>query len=177
MTICFSSLWGGFKYLRIMKLILLLFKGLSGLTINFHKNCLYSTTPRRTPIEADSFTFNCGASLLPVTYLGMPISRRSLRWQDWLCLKHAIHDQLATWKVQFLSLGSHFILVNSILSSIPTYWMTMLELPKWVRCKINRILTNFLYNRRDLTKPKCHLGKHLQNKELRNFGRPEHERL
>lgn len=56
------------------------------------------------------------------------ISRR----QDWEKLILAIKGHLPSWKSNLLFLGSRLILVNSILSAIPTYWMSIFKLSRWV---------------------------------------------
>ncbi|XP_039134175.1 uncharacterized protein LOC120271557 [Dioscorea cayenensis subsp. rotundata] len=97
---------GGAEDLRVIKLILLVFEGLSGLETNFSK------------------TF---------TYLGIPVSGRRPRKQDWEKL------------------------VISVLSAVPTYWMSLFRLPPWVIKKINRIQRDFLWSGADIDKPRCRL--------------------
>lgn len=60
---------GGVEDLRIIKLILLVFEGLSGLETNFTKTCLYSTNMHHLPLDGEAKTVNCGVGLLHVTYL------------------------------------------------------------------------------------------------------------
>lgn len=49
------------------------------------------------------------------------------------------------------------MLINSILSSLPTYWMSVFELPSWVRKEINWILRDFLWSCCNISKPKYRL--------------------
>lgn len=74
---------GGLEDLRIVKLILYAFEGLIGLATNFGKTCLLSCIIRRLPSEETAAILNCSSGLLPVTYLGIPISSRRPRKQDW----------------------------------------------------------------------------------------------
>lgn len=66
----------GVEILWIFKLIMYLFEGILGLAINFHKTCLYSTKPGQLPEGSLSATLYYSTSLLPLTYLGIPISGR-----------------------------------------------------------------------------------------------------
>lgn len=69
----------GLEDLRILKLILYLFESISRLDINFAKTCLYSSYIRVLPEVGFTETLNCDVGLLPVTYLGIPISDRRPR--------------------------------------------------------------------------------------------------
>ena len=72
--IIFST--GGFENLQIIKLILYLYEGISGLTINFNKSYLFSTKFGFQPSAATATTLNCANNYLPLTYLGVPLSGR-----------------------------------------------------------------------------------------------------
>ncbi|XP_039120541.1 uncharacterized protein LOC120256947 [Dioscorea cayenensis subsp. rotundata] len=56
---------------------------LSDLETNFSKTCLYTTNLHQLPHVSEAKTINCDVGLLPVTYLGIPISGRRPRKQDW----------------------------------------------------------------------------------------------
>lgn len=66
--------------LRIIKLVLYLFEGLTGLETNLSKTCLYSSKMGELSDMVATKTLNCAVALLPVLYLGIPIlGRRPLR--------------------------------------------------------------------------------------------------
>lgn len=73
---------GELEDLRIVKLILYLFEGLSGLQANFSKTCLYSVKSGVLPDEAAALTLNCTTGFLLVTYLDIPISGGRPHKQD-----------------------------------------------------------------------------------------------
>ncbi|XP_039122026.1 uncharacterized protein LOC120258641 [Dioscorea cayenensis subsp. rotundata] len=123
---------GGLEDLRIVKLILFLFEGMSGLHANFAKTCLYSSNSRVLPDAAAAATLNCTSWRLPVTYLGIPISGGKPRKQDWEGIITKIRRRLSSWKVKQLSIGGRLMLVNSVLFALPTtYWMSIFRLPSW----------------------------------------------
>lgn len=102
----------GAEDLRIIKLILYLFEGISSLAINFHKTSIYST---RIGLQSDSSlsgTLNCSTRSLPLTYLGIPISGKCPNLQDRETLISKIRSRLATWKSRMLSIGGRLTLVN-----------------------------------------------------------------
>lgn len=56
-----------------------------------------------------------------------------------------IGARLPGWKGRLLSRAGRLTLVNSVLSSIPVYYMTSFTLSKWAIKKIDRIRRNFLW--------------------------------
>ncbi|XP_039122000.1 uncharacterized protein LOC120258608 [Dioscorea cayenensis subsp. rotundata] len=148
---------GGLEDLRIIKLMLYIFEGMTGLAMNFSKTCLYASGRDSLPDPVAANTLSCARGILPVTYLGIPISGRRPRRQDWEVIITKISRRLASWKVRFLSLGGRLTLVNSVLSAIPTYWMPLFKVLCWVIKKINRIRRDFLWSGTDIDHPKCRL--------------------
>lgn len=131
--------------LHIIKLILYLFEGASGFTINFSKSCLYSTNYGYQPNEASAAILNCKRDWLPLTYLGVSLLGRRPRRQDWTKLTLMVRPKLTSLKANYLLLGGRLTLVNSVLTSILTYWMSMFNLPSWVIKEIDMIRRDFLW--------------------------------
>lgn len=148
---------GGNEDLRIVKLILYLFEGLTGLETNFAKTCLYTSNLEELPDQSTTLTLQCKVDLLPVSYLGIPIAGRRPRRQDWEGIILKIRRRLASWKMLHLSLGGRLTLMNSVLSTIPTYWMSIFRMPCWVIKKNDRIRRDFLWSGHDINHPRCHL--------------------
>lgn len=136
---------GGLDDLGIVKLILYLFEGLSGLETNFSKTYLYSINLGELPDSSTAETLRCEKALLPVTYC-ITISGRRPRKQDWEVLISKVRRRLSSWKVQHLSLGGHLTLMNSVFSALPTFWMSMFRLPHWVIKDIDRIRRDFIWS-------------------------------
>lgn len=90
---------GGLEDLRIIKLMLNVFEGMTGLATNFSKTCLYVSSVGVLPDIAAAETLSCDRGLLPVTYLGIPIAGRRPRKQDWEGLILKIRRRLSSWKV------------------------------------------------------------------------------
>ncbi|XP_039136185.1 uncharacterized protein LOC120273588 [Dioscorea cayenensis subsp. rotundata] len=148
---------GGIKDLRIIKLILYVFEGMSGLAVNLNKTCLVSTKFGSLPCPTSLATLSCSANVLPITYLGIPIVGRRPRRQDWEVLILKIKVRLSSWKANYLPLGGRLILINSVFSELPTYWMSIFRLPKWVCKCIDRLRRDFLWSGPDIDHPKCRL--------------------
>lgn len=119
---------------------------MTGLETNFAKTCIYSSNMGVLPDAGAANTLNCEFGLLPATYLGISISGRWPRRQDWEGLILKVRRRLSSWKVQHLSFEGHLTLMNSILSALPTYWMSIFRLPSWVIKEIDRIKRDFLWS-------------------------------
>lgn len=100
----------------------------SGLKINYHKSCL-------VPINIDSHkadmlatSFGCMVGSLPFTYLGLRLGLTKALVKDYAPLIYRVERRLAA-SSQFLSYAGRLQLINSVLSSLPTYYMCYLKLP------------------------------------------------
>lgn len=89
---------GGVEYLRIIKPLLYVFEGLSGLETNFAKTCLFSTRKEVWLVANEAATLSCSVGHFPVTYLGLPISGGRPQRQDWESLVAKVRKCLSSWK-------------------------------------------------------------------------------
>ncbi|WMV39938.1 hypothetical protein MTR67_033323 [Solanum verrucosum] len=129
------------KYLRV---ILVLFEGISGLHINWRKSMMY-------PINQVN-NMSCLASILgreigvlPTIYLGMPLGAKSKSIDIWNSVIEKCEKKLAKWKSQYLSKGGRPTLINSVLDALPTYMMSLFPIPPGVIKRLDRIRRNFLW--------------------------------
>lgn len=68
---------------------------------------------------------------------GLPLHMGKLR-------KKKLSARLPKWKGRLLSKPGRLALVNSVLSSLPTYHLTIFPLSKWAKKKLDRIRRSFL---------------------------------
>ncbi|KAH7676557.1 hypothetical protein IHE45_07G024900 [Dioscorea alata] len=88
---------------------------------------------------------NCSTNCLPLIYLGVPLSGRKPRRSNWSTLIGIVRSRLSPWKSTYLSLGGRLTLLNSVLSTVPVYWISVFKLPIWVLNKIYKIRRDFLW--------------------------------
>jgi hypothetical protein len=81
----------------------------------------------------------------PVKILGIAINRKKLRKTDYLPLIKWMSETLLGWRSNFLSRGGRLILLNSVLTALLTYFMSVFELPKWVIKEMDKIRRNFFW--------------------------------
>ena len=63
-----------------------------------------------------------------------------------MILIQRVESRLATWKSKYLSFVGQLTLVNSVLSSLPLYFMSLFRLPAWVIKKIDPYRRSFLWS-------------------------------
>jgi hypothetical protein len=108
---------GSDSQLAILKDILNKISVSSGLIVNFHKSCLVPINISSERANSLAQSFGCTVGSFPFTYLGLPMGLTKPQVKD-----YTLH----------LSYASRLQLVNSVLSSLPTYYMCTLKLPTTV---------------------------------------------
>ncbi|XP_020266417.1 uncharacterized protein LOC109841906 [Asparagus officinalis] len=142
--------------ISILKAILYIFEDISWLGINFSKSSLiyFGKLHNRGQVLASSM--NCKLDYLPIKYLGLPLKYGKLAKSDWQPMLDNMYRKLASWKSSCLSFGGRLVLLNSVLSSIPLYYMSFYKLPSWVIKEVDKIRKNFLWTGKNISKPfKC----------------------
>jgi hypothetical protein len=74
----------------------------------------------------------------PCIYLGMPLSIKKLTKSDWQMLLDKVDRYLATWKARLMSKAGRLEMLNSVLTSLAVYLMTINDMPAWVRTEFDR---------------------------------------
>jgi hypothetical protein len=88
---------------------------------------------------------------MPFTYLGLPLGTTRPSVQDFLPLISRIERRLMGLNT-FLSYVGRFVLVNSVLSSLPTFYLCTLELPISVIEQIDIYRKHFLWDKGDINR-------------------------
>ena len=127
-----------------VKKILLCFEFFSGLSVNCGKSCLYSIGVEEEISERFAGIFGCMKGKIPFKYLGLPIGSDPRRLAVWEPVIERIKNRLSEWKRRSLSFGGRVILINSVLSSLPIYYMSLFKAPKGVLQKIDQYRRGFL---------------------------------
>jgi len=91
------------------------------------------------------------------TYLGYFLKPLGYRVNDGIWLLQKFEKRISNWTFQYLSLGGRLVLVQSVLSSIPVYWMGLAPIPATILQKLRSIMFNFLWGSSDKNK-KFHLA-------------------
>lgn len=77
---------------------------------------------------------------LPCIYLGLPLDKGTRRAKLWDSILAKLDSKLQSWKGKWLSLVGRIVLIHSVLSAIPQYYMSCLEILGCIRDRLIMIL-------------------------------------
>lgn len=97
----------------------------SGFKVNFHKSKVYGIGVLDDDISRCARIMGCEASSFPFIYLGVPLGANMSVKRNWKSVVEKIHNKLSSWKVKTLSFGGKFILIKSVLNSLPLYFFSI----------------------------------------------------
>lgn len=77
--------------------------------------------------------------------LGIPIGANPRKMENWKPVIDKMRCRLSNWKRRHLSLGGRIVLIKSVLTNLPIYYLSFMKAPTKVRKAIKRIKRNFLW--------------------------------
>jgi hypothetical protein len=95
-------------------------------------------------VMASSF-LNCIRGNLPFKYLGLPVGANPRRMSTWEPMVEKIRSKLNSWGNKHVSFGGRLVLINSVLNSIPIFYMSLMKMPVQVRKRVVQIQRDFLW--------------------------------
>ena len=78
-----------------------------------------------TNVEILATILGSKVSSFPMNYLGFPLGSRFKDMSMCYILEKKIERRLSSWKRMYLSKGGRVILATSMLSSLPTYYLSL----------------------------------------------------
>ncbi|GKV52014.1 hypothetical protein SLEP1_g58623 [Rubroshorea leprosula] len=128
-----------------VKAMMRTFELVSGLRINYSKSQLLSINVEKDWRERMADLPNCTVGEFPFKYLGIPVGGNLRRLAIWCPLMERCRNRLSLWNGQFLSFGGRIALINSMLSSLPVFLLSMYKIPRGVIEEIDTIRRRFLW--------------------------------
>ncbi|GKV28743.1 hypothetical protein SLEP1_g37755 [Rubroshorea leprosula] len=128
-----------------IKSIMRTFELVSGLKINFGKSQLMGIGVEDNWRNKMACRLCCKEGEFPFKYLGIPIGGNHKRVAMWKPMVDSFRKKLSTWKGRYLSLGGRITLINSVLSSLPVFLMSIYLIPKGILYSIDKIRRSFLW--------------------------------
>ncbi|XP_028099863.1 uncharacterized protein LOC114299345 [Camellia sinensis] len=127
-----------------LRCVLLCFEMISSLRVNLRKSELILVrTVARLPVMAA--VLGCKVSILPVSYLGLPLGASFKAKGVWDGVVERVQRRLASWKCQYLLKGGRLTMFKNVLSSIPTYFMSVHVIPVLVAHWLEKLQRDFLW--------------------------------
>ncbi|KAG7543172.1 hypothetical protein ISN45_Aa07g030980 [Arabidopsis thaliana x Arabidopsis arenosa] len=121
------------------------FKAASGLGINRDKTALFLDGGDVQVNQEISSRFGLQQGSFPVRYLGVPLTSKKLRAQDYQPLLDRIMSRFNAWTVKHLSYAGRLQLIKSVIFSIITFWASIFLLPNKCLEDIERMCNAFLW--------------------------------
>ncbi|XP_024640546.1 uncharacterized protein [Medicago truncatula] len=112
-----------------IRAVLLLLEEVSGLKVKFNKSMLTGVNISHNWLTEAASVLNCKTGTIPFMYLGLPIGGDSRRLSFWKPVVDRIVARLSSWNNKFLSLGGRLVLLKSVLSSLPVYFLSFFKAP------------------------------------------------
>jgi len=129
----------------VIKSILRCFEIASGLKVNFHKTKLGSIGMQNRMIERFSIMLNCMTMNIPFLYLGIKVRanhRTKVFWNDMII---NIRKRLSKLKGRHLSFAGRVMLIKSVISTIPLYYLSIFKMLVSVGKIIRKLQREFLW--------------------------------
>ena len=107
-------------------------------------------------METLAAELGCGVGSLPTTYLGLPLRAPHKSVRAWDSVEERFRKRLASWKKQYISKGGRLTLIQSTLSNLPIYFLSLFRILKLVCARLEKIQRDFLWGGGNLEQ-KSHL--------------------
>lgn len=111
-----------------LKGLLQSFADSTGLRVNYAKSQMIPLNLSQEQETNLANTFGCKIGTLPFTCLGLPLGTTKPKIDDYMPLMDRTERRLTSVS-SFLTLAGRLQLVNSVISSLPTYAMCSLKIP------------------------------------------------
>jgi hypothetical protein len=128
-----------------IKLLLLAFEQVLGLKINYHKSQDFCFGQARDEESHYINLFGCQRGEFSFKYLRIPMHVRKLNNGDWKIIEDKFEKKLSSWKGKLMSLDGRLVLINSILTSLAMFMMSLFEVPRLVLQRIDYFQFRFFW--------------------------------
>ncbi|KAJ9698883.1 hypothetical protein PVL29_007787 [Vitis rotundifolia] len=144
-TIFFSSTQE--EDMLTLKSVLLVFGHISGLKVNLDKSNIYGINLGQDHFYRLAELLDCKASGWPILYLGLPLGENPRACGFWDPVIERILSRLDGWQKTYLSFGGRITLIQSCLTHMPCYFLSLFKIPASVTVRIERMQGDFLWSR------------------------------
>ncbi|GKC25373.1 putative RNA-directed DNA polymerase, eukaryota, reverse transcriptase zinc-binding domain protein [Tanacetum coccineum] len=115
----------------------------SGLRINVNKSKLLGVCVSDEDVADMAKVLGCGVIKLPMTFLGVPVGGNMGRCENWVRIIQKFKSKLCQWKARMLSVGGRLTLLKSVVSNLPTFYMSLYLMPVTVQKQLESMRNRF----------------------------------
>ncbi|RVW23803.1 putative ribonuclease H protein [Vitis vinifera] len=132
--------------LQTLKSLLLVFGQVFRLKVNLDKSNLMGINLDQNHLSRLALLLDCKASVWPILYLGLPLGGNPTTCGFWDPVIERISRRLDGWQKAYLSFGGRITLVQSCLSHIPSYFLSLFKISASMAAKVERMQRDFLWS-------------------------------
>ena len=140
---------GDVRQIFLLKTILQNFSDSTGLKVNYSKSMMLPINMTESRLDHLARTFGCSKGSLPFTYLGLPLGTTKPKIADFMPLVNKCERRLGGISTM-LNQAGRLQITNAVLSALPTYYMSTLELPKAIIKQIDKLRKSCLWRGTDV---------------------------
>lgn len=129
--------------LQYIQNLLMHFVVFTRLRVNYRMSIMVPINMHNSTLHLLSFVLGCVQGTFPFTYIGLTLYISKSRIEDFIPIRKRIERRLSRCST-LLSYGEKLQLLKSVFTSLPTFFMCSLELPKVVLVQINKYLKHHL---------------------------------
>lgn len=122
------------------------FAVISGLVINPAKSSIFMAGRISQAFKEEVNRLGIPVDTLPVRYLGLPLTTKSMSRADYEPLIDKIRSRFLSWSSRALSYAGRLQLINSVIVSITNFWCSVFRLPKSCLETIESMCSAFLWS-------------------------------
>lgn len=101
---------------------------MSVLKVNFiNKSKIVGINIQHRWLEEASQIMNCQLGSTPFKYLGFPVGANSKRIETWYHVIQVVKSRLYGWRNRFLSFGARVVILKSLLTALPLYYLSFFK--------------------------------------------------
>jgi hypothetical protein len=112
------------------------------LRVNYAKSNLIPINIQESRVHLFTTALQCQLGAMPFTYLGLPLSTTKPRKECFLPLIQCIQRRLPACTM-YLNYGSKLKMLNSVLSSLPLFYLCSLKVYQWVLAEVDKYRRHF----------------------------------
>lgn len=131
--------------IKLTKEILGCFGSASGLVCNMQKSGFFPICCDDIDLVSLLQQFPVPVLQFPCTYLGLLLHYKSITRADIQPILDKLASRLQKWRGKLMTGDARLRLINSVLSSIPVYLITIFKLGAWAIKQIDKLRRNFLW--------------------------------
>ncbi|KAM7490623.1 hypothetical protein LguiA_033544 [Lonicera macranthoides] len=128
--------------------VLKVFSLVSGLKINMGKSIVVGLNFAPSQLSGIANTLGCGCGEWPLSYLGLPLGGNPNSIEFWNPVIERVSKRVDGWHKGCLSKGGRLTLLQSVLGSIPIYYLSIFKIPQKVASILEKLMRDFLWEGR-----------------------------